>query len=55
MTSEPGLWNAIQNLPRNLWRSLFRNPLPSSDLGATREPTSAGARPVATRWAAARY
>ena len=33
MTSEPGLWNAIQNLPRNLWRSLFRNPLPSSDLG----------------------
>jgi quinol-cytochrome oxidoreductase complex cytochrome b subunit len=33
MTSESGLWNATKELPRNLWRSLFRNPLPSSDLG----------------------
>jgi quinol-cytochrome oxidoreductase complex cytochrome b subunit len=32
--SEPaGLLVNLRDLPRNLWRSVFRNPLPSSDLG----------------------
>ncbi len=31
-TKEPGLWNAIRELPSNVWSSAFRNPLPSTDL-----------------------
>jgi quinol-cytochrome oxidoreductase complex cytochrome b subunit len=27
------LWTTITHLPENAWRSVFRNPLPSSDLG----------------------
>jgi quinol-cytochrome oxidoreductase complex cytochrome b subunit len=30
---EPGLLDNLRHLPRNVWRSLFRNALPSSDLG----------------------
>jgi quinol-cytochrome oxidoreductase complex cytochrome b subunit len=33
MTAEPGLLRNILDLPRNVWHSIFRNPLPSSDLG----------------------
>lgn len=29
----PGFADNLIHLPRNVWRSLFRNPLPSSDLG----------------------
>jgi quinol-cytochrome oxidoreductase complex cytochrome b subunit len=29
---EPGLLNALRELPHNIWSSIFRNPLPSSDL-----------------------
>lgn len=31
--SEPGLLRTLKELPVNVWRSIFRNPLPSSDLG----------------------
>jgi len=31
-TQEPGVWNAIRELPSNVWSSVFRNPLPSTDL-----------------------
>ena len=31
-TKEPGVWNAIRELPSNVWSSVFRNPLPSTDL-----------------------
>jgi quinol-cytochrome oxidoreductase complex cytochrome b subunit len=31
-TKEPGVWNAIRELPSNVWSSIFRNPLPSTDL-----------------------
>ncbi|MFB3813850.1 MAG: cytochrome b N-terminal domain-containing protein [Terriglobales bacterium] len=27
------LWTAVRQLPANIWHSVFRNPLPSSDLG----------------------
>ncbi len=30
---DPGFLATLRRLPRNVWRSLFRNPLPSSDLG----------------------
>ena len=30
-TSSP--WKTLVGLPENVWRSIFRNPLPSSDLG----------------------
>jgi quinol-cytochrome oxidoreductase complex cytochrome b subunit len=30
---EPGLFRNLLDLPGNVWRSVFRNPLPSSDLG----------------------
>ena len=33
MTAQPGLLRNILDLPINVWRSVFRNPLPSSDLG----------------------
>jgi quinol-cytochrome oxidoreductase complex cytochrome b subunit len=33
MSEEPGLFRNILDLPKNVWRSVFRNPLPSSDLG----------------------
>ena len=33
MTAETGLFQNIIDLPKNIWRSVFRNPLPSSDLG----------------------
>ena len=33
MTSDPGLVRNVLDLPKNVWRSIFRNPLPSSDLG----------------------
>ena len=33
MTAETGLLQNIIDLPKNIWRSVFRNPLPSSDLG----------------------
>jgi quinol-cytochrome oxidoreductase complex cytochrome b subunit len=29
---EPGLVNSLRELPHNIWSSIFRNPLPSSDL-----------------------
>jgi len=28
-----GLWSALVSLPQNVWKSIFRNPLPQSDLG----------------------
>jgi len=31
-TKPPGLWTAVRELPSNVWSSVFRNPLPSSDL-----------------------
>ena len=31
-TKEPGVWSAIRELPSNVWSSVFRNPLPSTDL-----------------------
>jgi quinol-cytochrome oxidoreductase complex cytochrome b subunit len=31
-TKEPGVWNAIRELPSNVWSSVFQNPLPSTDL-----------------------
>ncbi len=31
-TKEAGLWTAVKELPGNVWSSIFRNPLPSSDL-----------------------
>ena len=30
---EPDFFSSLRHLPRNVWRSLFRNALPSSDLG----------------------
>jgi|CXWL01.1.fsa_nt_gi quinol-cytochrome oxidoreductase complex cytochrome b subunit len=33
MSAEPGFLASLLDLPRNLWRSLFRRDLPSSDLG----------------------
>ncbi|HND22463.1 MAG TPA: DUF4405 domain-containing protein, partial [Acidobacteriota bacterium] len=27
------LWNDLLTFPENVWKSIFRNPLPSSDLG----------------------
>ncbi len=30
---EPGLVDTLRSFPANVWRSIFRNPLPSSDLG----------------------
>ncbi len=32
-TQPPSLWSALRELPTNVWRSIFRHPLPSSDLG----------------------
>lgn len=29
----PSLWGSIRTMPSNVWHSLFRHPLPSSDLG----------------------
>jgi quinol-cytochrome oxidoreductase complex cytochrome b subunit len=29
----PTLWQSLTALPHNVWRSIFRNPLPTSDLG----------------------
>ena len=31
-TSQPSLWKSLVELPRNVWGSIFRNPLPSNDL-----------------------
>jgi len=31
-TKEPGLWTAVRELPSNVWSSVFRHPLPSSEL-----------------------
>ncbi|HUK19767.1 MAG TPA: cytochrome b N-terminal domain-containing protein [Bryobacteraceae bacterium] len=31
-TAKPGLWTAVRELPSNVWSSVFRNPLPSTDL-----------------------
>jgi quinol-cytochrome oxidoreductase complex cytochrome b subunit len=31
-TKEAGLWTTVRELPANVWSSIFRNPLPSSDL-----------------------
>jgi quinol-cytochrome oxidoreductase complex cytochrome b subunit len=31
-TKPPGLWTAVRELPSNVWSSVFRNPLPSTDL-----------------------
>src|SRR5271157_3178166 len=28
----PGVWDALRHLPANVWHSVFRNPLPSTDL-----------------------
>ena len=32
-TQPPTVWGLMAELPRNLWKSIFRNPLPSSELG----------------------
>jgi quinol-cytochrome oxidoreductase complex cytochrome b subunit len=32
-TRTPSLWSALREMPANVWRSIFRHPLPSSDLG----------------------
>jgi quinol-cytochrome oxidoreductase complex cytochrome b subunit len=32
VTKDAGLWTAVKELPANVWSSIFRNPLPSSDL-----------------------
>lgn len=32
-SSKASPWKALVELPENIWRSIFRNPLPSSDLG----------------------
>ena len=29
----PSLWQSVTALPHNVWRSIFRNPLPTTDLG----------------------
>ena len=29
----PSLWQSLTALPHNVWRSIFRNPLPTTDLG----------------------
>jgi quinol-cytochrome oxidoreductase complex cytochrome b subunit len=29
----PTIWNVMAELPRNIWKSIFRNPIPSSELG----------------------
>ena len=31
--TKPSPWKALVELPENVWHSIFRNPLPSSDLG----------------------
>jgi len=31
-TAQPTLWGALKGLPRNLWKSVFRNPLPANDM-----------------------
>jgi len=31
-TKEQGLWTAVRELPSNVWSSVFRHPLPASDL-----------------------
>ncbi|MCE1227888.1 MAG: cytochrome b N-terminal domain-containing protein [Firmicutes bacterium] len=31
-TSKPTLWSTLKDMPMNVWRSIFRNPLPSNDL-----------------------
>jgi quinol-cytochrome oxidoreductase complex cytochrome b subunit len=31
-TKPPGLWTSVRELPSNVWSSIFRNPLPSTDL-----------------------
>ena len=31
-TKDPGLWSAIREFPTNVWSSIFRNPLPETDL-----------------------
>ena len=33
MKNDTGFLGTLLNLPVNLWKSIFRNPLPSSDLG----------------------
>src|SRR5260370_12683753 len=32
-TTEKGAWSSLRELPSNVWSSIFRNPLPSTDLG----------------------
>jgi len=32
-TKPPSLWTNLREAPANVWHSLFRNPLPSDDLG----------------------
>jgi quinol-cytochrome oxidoreductase complex cytochrome b subunit len=31
-TARPTLWSALKGLPRNLWQSVFRGPLPANDM-----------------------
>ena len=31
-TPEKGAWSALREIPSNFWSSIFRNPLPSTDL-----------------------
>src|SRR5450631_96699 len=31
-TTEKGAWSALREMPSNIWSSIFRNPLPSTDL-----------------------
>ena len=38
MNQDTTLWKSLTALPGNVWRSIFRNPLPTTDLG--RAPTS---------------
>jgi len=32
LAPKPGLWTAVRELPSNVWSSIFRNPLPATDL-----------------------
>lgn len=32
LAPNPGLWTAVRELPSNVWSSIFRNPLPATDL-----------------------
>lgn len=55
MTADQGLLRNLLDLPTNVWRSIFRNPLPHSDLGRSQTTftnlflTSIRSRPTSIR------